>query len=139
MGRSHPTAPTAPTDGVLQGHPAGATRETNVVLGGVASLIIGLAVCGHNPDASTGDPSTMVCDKVSVSNDVLAAGPSGVEAIPSHTDNEHLVALPAHLAGADIATDRGDPHPIHTFRNPGQRSNDSALHLHCDIRCRTVS
>ena len=57
------------------------------------TMFVGLAVCGHNPDKSTGDPSTMVCDKVSVSNDVLAAGPSGVEATPSQTDNQVLVTF----------------------------------------------
>jgi hypothetical protein len=57
------------------------------------TMYVGLGVCGHNPDASTGDLSTMVCDNVSVTNDVLAAGPSGVEATPSQTDNEVLVTF----------------------------------------------
>jgi hypothetical protein len=57
------------------------------------TMFVGLAVCGHNPDASTGDLSTMVCDNVTVTNDVLAPGPSGVEATPSQTDNEVLVTF----------------------------------------------
>lgn len=55
------------------------------------TMLVGLAVCGHNPDASTGDLSTMVCDNVSVSNDLLLPGPSDVEATPSRTDTQVLV------------------------------------------------
>jgi hypothetical protein len=46
----------------------------------------------------------MVCDNVSVTNDVLAPGPSGVEATPSQTDNEVLVTFTgvANAAGYTI-------------------------------------
>jgi hypothetical protein len=43
LGRTHSTRPTFPTAGLLQTHPAGEARETNVVSGGVASLIVALA------------------------------------------------------------------------------------------------
>jgi hypothetical protein len=55
------------------------------------SMFVGLAVCGHNPDDTTGTLSTTVFDNVSVSNDVLAAGPSDAQATPSHSDNSVLV------------------------------------------------
>lgn len=55
------------------------------------NMLVGLAVCGHNPDESSGPLSTMVCDNVTVTNEVLAAGPSNVEAFPSRSDNRVLV------------------------------------------------
>src|SRR5215216_4035842 len=47
LGRTQSTRPTPPTGGVLQVHAAGAPRETNVISGGVASVIEGkTAACG---------------------------------------------------------------------------------------------
>jgi hypothetical protein len=65
-----------------------------------ADMIVGLAVSGHNPDADTGTLSTMVADNVSVTNEVLAAGPSNVDATPSNTDNRVLLTW----SGAPNAT-----------------------------------
>src|SRR6266542_3210343 len=54
-------------------------------------MLVGMAVCAHDPDASTGDLSTTLFDNVTVTNDLLGAWPSSVEAIASRTDNRVLV------------------------------------------------
>ena len=52
------------------------------------TMLVGLAVSGMS-----GSTSTLKADNVSASNDVLLPGPSDVDAIPSHTDNEVLVTF----------------------------------------------
>jgi hypothetical protein len=56
-----------------------------------ATMFVGLVANGHNPDADTGTLSTIVFDNVSVSNDLLGAWPTNVEATASRSDNRVLV------------------------------------------------